>query len=58
MGGSLVASPLGEVVASAGAQPQLVLADIDVDGSCFGGPCGFVTRPILPYQAEQSPSGC
>ncbi|EUA35935.1 hypothetical protein I549_1292 [Mycobacterium avium subsp. avium 2285 (R)] len=31
VGGSLVASPLGEVVASAGAQPQLVLADIDVD---------------------------
>ncbi|OSC42626.1 carbon-nitrogen hydrolase family protein [Mycobacterium decipiens] len=30
VGGSLVASPLGEVVASAGAQPQLVVADIDV----------------------------
>ena len=31
VGGSLVASPLGEVVASAGTQPQLVVADIDVD---------------------------
>lgn len=31
VGGSLVASPLGEVVASAGPQPQLVVADIDVD---------------------------
>ncbi|WAJ45946.1 carbon-nitrogen hydrolase family protein [Mycobacterium sp. Aquia_216] len=29
VGGSLVASPLGEVVASAGADPQLVIADID-----------------------------
>ncbi len=31
VGGSLVASPFGEVVASAGPGPQLVLADIDVD---------------------------
>jgi deaminated glutathione amidase len=31
VGGSLVASPFGEVVASAGAEPQLVVADIDVD---------------------------
>ena len=31
VGGSLVASPLGEVIASAGAQPHLVVADIDVD---------------------------
>ena len=31
VGGSLVASPLGEIVASADAQPQLVVADIDVD---------------------------
>lgn len=31
VGGSLVASPLGEVVASAGAGPQLVVADIDLD---------------------------
>ncbi|BBX75052.1 carbon-nitrogen hydrolase family protein [Mycobacterium shinjukuense] len=30
VGGSLVASPLGEVLASAGARPQLLLADIDV----------------------------
>ncbi len=30
VGGSLVVSPLGEVMASAGAQPQLVVADIDV----------------------------
>ena len=30
VGGSLLASPLGEVVTSAGAQPQLVVADIDV----------------------------
>ncbi|BBZ46001.1 carbon-nitrogen hydrolase family protein [Mycobacterium parmense] len=30
VGGSLVASPLGQVVASAGSQPQLVVADIDV----------------------------
>lgn len=29
--GSLVVSPLGEVVASAGAEPQLVVADVDVD---------------------------
>ena len=31
VGGSLVVSPLGEVVASTGAHPQLVVADIDVD---------------------------
>ncbi|OBH63444.1 hydrolase [Mycobacterium intracellulare] len=31
VGGSLVVSPLGEVVASAGAEPQLVVADVDVD---------------------------
>jgi deaminated glutathione amidase len=31
VGGSLVVSPLGEVIAAAGAQPQLVAADIDVD---------------------------
>lgn len=31
VGGSLVASPLGEVVASAGGDPQLVVADIDVE---------------------------
>ncbi len=31
VGGSLIVSPLGEVVASASAQPQLVVADVDVD---------------------------
>lgn len=31
VGGSLVASPLGEVIASAGAAPQLLVADIDVN---------------------------
>ncbi|OBH28795.1 hydrolase [Mycobacterium sp. E342] len=31
VGGSLVASPFGEVVASAGSGPELVVADIDVD---------------------------
>ena len=31
VGGSLVASPLGEVVASAGGHPELVIADIDID---------------------------
>jgi predicted amidohydrolase len=31
VGGSLVASPFGEVVVSAGADPQLVVCDIDVD---------------------------
>jgi predicted amidohydrolase len=31
VGGSLVVSPLGEVVASAGGDPQLVVADIDVE---------------------------
>jgi deaminated glutathione amidase len=31
VGGSLVASPLGQVVASAAAHPQLVVADIDLD---------------------------
>ncbi|OBK10680.1 carbon-nitrogen hydrolase family protein [Mycobacterium asiaticum] len=31
VGGSLVASPLGEVVASAGSDPQLVIADLDLD---------------------------
>ena len=31
VGGSLVVSPFGEVVASAGSGPQLVVADIDVD---------------------------
>lgn len=31
VGGSLVASPLGEIVASAGADPQLVVSDIDLD---------------------------
>ncbi|OBA61528.1 hydrolase [Mycobacterium sp. 1100029.7] len=31
VGGSLVASPYGEVVAAAGADPQLLVADIDID---------------------------
>ncbi|SOJ53206.1 Hydrolase [Mycobacterium simulans] len=31
VGGSLLVSPLGEVVASAGAHPQLVVGDFDVD---------------------------
>ena len=31
VGGSLVASPLGEVVADAGEDPQLVVADVDLD---------------------------
>jgi len=31
VGGSLVASPLGEVVASAGSRPQLLVADIQVE---------------------------
>lgn len=31
VGGSLVASPLGEVVASAGSQPQLLVTDLDLD---------------------------
>lgn len=31
VGGSLVVSPFGDVVASAGSQPQLVVTDIDVD---------------------------
>ena len=31
VGGSLVVSPFGEVVASAGAEPQLVVADIDIE---------------------------
>lgn len=31
VGGSLVVSPLGEVVASSGSKPQLVVADVDVD---------------------------
>lgn len=32
VGGSLVASPLGEVLDSAGPDPQLVVCDIDLDG--------------------------
>ena len=31
VGGSLVASPLGEVLAAAGADPQLLITDIDLD---------------------------
>jgi predicted amidohydrolase len=31
VGGSVVASPLGEVVASAGGDPQLLVTDIDID---------------------------
>ncbi len=31
VGGSLVVSPFGEVVSSAGADPQLLVADIDLD---------------------------
>jgi predicted amidohydrolase len=31
VGGSLVASPLGEVLAVAGADPQLVVVDVDID---------------------------
>ena len=30
VGGSLIVSPLGDVVASAGSHPQLLVADIDV----------------------------
>ena len=36
VGGSLVASPLGEVVASAGSQTATVVADIDVDSGRRG----------------------
>ena len=32
VGGSLVSSPLGEVLASAGAQPQLLVCDLDLGG--------------------------
>ena len=32
VGGSLVASPLGEVLASAGPDPQLIVSDLDVGG--------------------------
>jgi predicted amidohydrolase len=32
VGGSLVASPLGEVLDSAGPDPQLVVWDLDLDG--------------------------
>ena len=31
VGGSLVASPLGEVISAAGSQPQLMVADIELD---------------------------
>jgi predicted amidohydrolase len=31
VGGSVVSSPLGEVLASAGPDPQLLVCDIDVD---------------------------
>ena len=31
VGGSLVASPLGEVIDAAGADPQLLVTDIDLD---------------------------
>ena len=31
VGGSMIASPLGEVVADAGSEPQLLVADIDLD---------------------------
>ena len=31
VGGSLIASPLGEVVVDAGSEPQLLIADIDLD---------------------------
>ena len=31
VGGSLVVSPTGEVLASAGADPQLLVADVDLD---------------------------
>jgi predicted amidohydrolase len=31
VGGSLVTSPLGEVLVSAGPDPQLLLCDIDID---------------------------
>lgn len=30
MGGSLVCSPLGEVLAEAGTDPQLLLCDVDI----------------------------
>lgn len=33
VGGSLVASPVGEVVTSAGAQPQLLVTDLDLDAA-------------------------
>ncbi len=33
VGGSLVASALGEVLASAGAEPQLLVCDVDLDAA-------------------------
>lgn len=34
VGGSLIASPTGEVMTAAGADPQLLVADIDLDAGC------------------------
>jgi len=48
VGGSLVASPLGEVVESAGPDPQLVVCDIDVDTI----PAIRDTLPVLRNRSE------
>jgi predicted amidohydrolase len=48
VGGSLVASPLGEVIESAGPDPQLVVCDIDVDTI----PAIRDTLPVLRNRSE------
>jgi predicted amidohydrolase len=48
VGGSLVASPLGEVIESAGPDPQLVVCNIDVDTI----PAIRDTLPVLRNRSE------
>ena len=53
VGGSLVASPLGEVIESVGPDPQLVVCDIDVDTI----PAIRDTLPVLRNRSEFAQRG-
>lgn len=54
VGGSLVASALGEIVQAAGAEPQLVVTDIDLDAAARARETIAVLRNRTPFAKAQS----
>lgn len=54
VGGSLVASALGEIVQAAGTEPQLVVTDIDLDAAARARETIAVLRNRTPFAKAQS----